>query len=97
MTKRTGGVWPYNEHNEDAMPGDIMVDLNGAVWKLDHSRGWGKRMLGELTPTQIKRPGKRGKIIEGQLVWVDGEIGPVEPGSDLYPFPKPTTSRKPAG
>ncbi|MFA5238399.1 MAG: hypothetical protein WC476_01650 [Phycisphaerae bacterium] len=70
MTRKDRKILPYNERNWDAEPGDIMVMEDGRVWRLTESTGWGKRAAGELTPREIKKPGFKGSIQKGKLVWV---------------------------
>lgn len=62
----------YNPWNQDAEAGDYMVGLNGDVWRLVVSNGWGKRSAGELSMRRVKPPAgfKRGELVQGKIHWV---------------------------
>ena len=62
-------LW-YNPWKEDAEPGDIMVSRDGKAFRLCQSNGRNKRALGELTPREIKKPGKKATIDNGKLKWI---------------------------
>jgi len=67
-------VLPYDPWNFDAEVGDIMVDsMSEKAYRLYESRGRNKRDAGELTPVEIKKPGKRATLVDGKLVWEDKE------------------------
>jgi hypothetical protein len=66
----------YNPWNFDAEPRDIMVKPDGRAYRLRVSNGRNKRDAGELTPSEIKKPGKIAKIIDGKLVWICAQDNP---------------------
>ena len=66
-------VLPYDEYNFDAEPRDFMVNYNGQVYRLEESSSQNKRDRGELYPREIKKPGMKGTIQDGKLVWVPEE------------------------
>lgn len=65
-------LW-YNKWNFETAVGDIMVETNGAVYRLEKSSGRSKRSAGVLYPRRIRKLGKLGTIEDGKLVWVDEE------------------------
>jgi hypothetical protein len=69
---RIGRILRYDPWNDDAEPGDKMVDAEGNAYLLERSTGWGKRAAGELTPRRIKPPHPTAKaaIRNGQIWWV---------------------------
>ena len=69
--RRSANVLPYDPWNQEAMPGDLMVDLfTGKLHRLEQSSGWGKRMSGDLTPREILPPAEGLKaIIKDDEIW----------------------------
>lgn len=70
MRKQVDGrlnMWDW-----DAEVGQRVIDLDGKVYDLVESTGWGKRMLGELTPrlAAVQRRGARAKEIDGVWYWM---------------------------
>jgi len=71
--RRTTRVLTYNPWNFDAEVGDLMVDsVDGALYRLEESSGWGKRTSGDLTPRRIKplSTDMVAKIIDGEIWWI---------------------------
>ena len=66
-------VLPYCSYNFDAEPRDFMVAYDGTVYRLEESSSPNKRDRGELYPREIKKPGKKGIIDGGKVVWIDEE------------------------
>lgn len=66
--RRTAKVLHFDAWNFAAEPGDLMVDMEGRLFRLEQSSGYRKRRsLGELTPRLIPppQPGLGAKIVIG--------------------------------
>lgn len=76
--RRSAKVLRYDPCNQEAMPGDLMVDLfTGKLYRLEQSSGWGKRMSGDLTPREIPPP------TDGLIACIkDNEIWWMKPPND---------------
>lgn len=68
-------VHHYNPWNEEAQPGDLVVDMKGRLFCLMESNGRNKRAAGDLTPKQIKPPlpDLCATIIDNKVWWVREE------------------------
>jgi hypothetical protein len=61
--------------HEETEPGDLLVcPISDRLYRAEQSSGWGKRMLGEFTPREIKPPPGFSKIVwdknTNELYWV---------------------------
>ena len=58
-------------------PGDIIVDIDGRMFRCEKSSSWCKRNTGELYPRRIKppKPGMKATIIDGEAYWIEADAG----------------------
>jgi len=60
----------------DIEPGDIIVDINGKMFRCEKPSSWCKRSIGELYPRRIKPPklGMKATLIDGEAYWIQAEV-----------------------
>ena len=69
--RKKAKVWHFTSRNWEVEPGDLMVHMQGDLFRLEESSGWGKRCAGELYPRKIKPPPgyDRATIKDGEVYW----------------------------
>jgi hypothetical protein len=72
LNNRKGRCLAYDPWNQDAEPGDYMVDAAGRVFRLTESEGRNRRDAGELSMRRIAPPAgyTKATLQDGRITWV---------------------------